>query len=278
MLTNTTNLKGFAIRAEDGDLGTVEELYFDDETWAIRYLTVDTGGWLTGRDVLISPISVVHADWQGRRLDVSLTKKQVENSPDINAHRPVSRQQEAEFFGYYGYPAYWGGPYMWGPAFYPAGLTYVPVGATEPVSPDKPWPDKTSPDKTGKESEDSHLRSTEAVKGYHIEATDGEIGHVAGFLVDDEAWAIRYLEVATHNWWPGKKVLLSPAWIERVSWADSRVYAALSREDIKSAPEYFEPVRITREYEDRLHLHYGRPPYWLHDEEHTTAELLLSKR
>jgi len=261
MLTNTTNLKGFAIRAEDGELGTVEEFYFDDETWAIRYLTVDTGGWLGGREVLISPISVVKADWQGRRLDVALTKKQVENSPDIDTHKPVSRQQEAEFFGYYGYPSYWSGPYMWGPAFYPAGLAYAPLGSTEPIA-----------DKTWKESADSHLRSTDAVMGYHMAAIDGEIGHVAGFLVDDEAWAIRYLEVATHNWWPGKKVLVSPAWIERVSWADSKVYAALSRDDIKTAPEYFEAVKITREYEIRLHLHYGQPPYWLRDADRRTAE------
>src|ERR1700683_2509595 len=107
MLTNSTNLKGFTIRARDGELGTVDQFYFDDETWAIRYLTVETGGWLGGRQVLISPISVVHTDWQHKRLDVALTKKQVERSPDIDAHEPVSRQHEAAFFGYYGYPYYW---------------------------------------------------------------------------------------------------------------------------------------------------------------------------
>ena len=127
MLTNARNLKGFAIRATDGEIGTVDQFYFDDETWAIRYLMVETGGWLGGRRVLISPISVVRADWQAKRLDVSLTKKQVENSPDIDTHKPVSRQHEAAYLGYYGYPNYWGGPYMWGPAFYPAGLAN-PVG------------------------------------------------------------------------------------------------------------------------------------------------------
>src|ERR1022692_2922237 len=115
MLTNATHLKGLVIRATDGELGTVDQLYFDDETWAIRYLTVNTGGWLGGRQVLISPISVVKADWQAKRLDVALTKKQVENSPDIDAQRPVSRQYEAEYFGYYGYPYYWDGPNLWGP-------------------------------------------------------------------------------------------------------------------------------------------------------------------
>jgi len=122
MLTNTAQLKGVTIRTTDGEMGTVEQFYFDDETWAIRYLTVETGGWLGGRQVLISPFSVVQADWQARRLDVALTKKQVQNSPDIDTHLPVSRQHEAAYLGYYGYPYYWGGPYLWGPAFYPAGL------------------------------------------------------------------------------------------------------------------------------------------------------------
>ena len=122
MLRNTADLKGFAIQATDGELGTVDQFYFDDETWAIRYFMVETGGWLGGRRVLISPISVVHADWQAKRLDVALTKKQVEHSPNVNTHQPVSRQHEAEYYGYYGYPYYWDGPYLWGPAFYPAGL------------------------------------------------------------------------------------------------------------------------------------------------------------
>jgi hypothetical protein len=257
MLTNATFLKGLVIHATDGELGTVDEFYFYDETWVIRYLTVETGGWLTGRQVLISPISVIHADWQAKRLDVALTKKQVENSPNIDTHQPVSRRLEAEYCGYYGYPYYWDGPYMWGPAFYPTGLMLPPTTSAEAMA-----------ERVRKESTDSHLRSTEAVTGYHVEATDGAIGHVDGFVIDDEAWAIRYIEVATRNWLPGKKVLISPAWIERVSWADSKVYAGLSREAIQSAPEYLLSRPLTREYEDRLHTYYGRPPYWRHEPEH----------
>jgi hypothetical protein len=259
MLTNK-RLNDFTIRATDGELGTVEDLYFDDETWAIRYLIVDTGKWLSGRRVLISPMSVVHTDWDAEQLDVALTKKQVENSPEINTHRPVSRQHEAAYLGYYGYPYYWGGPYLWGSAFYPAGLAGSTYGSAEAVA-----------ERARGESPDSHLRSTEAITGYRIEASDGEIGHVDGFVVDDEAWAIRYIEVATRNWLPGKKVLVSPAWIKRVSWADSTVHTALSREAIKEGPEYIESRPITREYENRLHLHYGQPPYWLHQAEHKSA-------
>ena len=260
MLTNATHLKGLTIRATDGELGTVDQFYFDDETWAIRYLTVETGGWLGGKLVLISPFSVINADWEARRLDVALTKKQVADSPDIDTHQPVSRQHEAAYLGYYGYPYYWGGPYMWGPAFCPAGLTSPGGFYAEAMA-----------DRIQSESPDSHLRTSDAVTGYNIEATDGEIGHVDGFVVDDEAWAIRYIEVATRNWWPGKKVLVSPSWIERVSWTDSKVYTGLSREAIKNGPEYSESTPITREYENRLYCHYGRPPYWVHDAAHSTS-------
>jgi uncharacterized protein YrrD len=252
MLTNTARLKGFGIQATDGELGTVDQLYFDDKTWVIRYLVVETGGWLGGRQVLISPISIVDTDWQGRRVNVALTKDQVEHSPNIDTHQPVSRQHEAEYYGYYGYPYYWDGPYLWGAASYPAGVELAAELSREALA-----------EKVAKELTDSHLRSTSEVTGYNIEAADGEIGHVDGFIFDDEAWAIRYIEVATRNWWPGKKVLASPEWIERVSWIDSKVHVGLTRDAIQEAPEYLESEPITREYENRLHLHYGRPPYWL---------------
>ena len=260
MLRNAKELHGFTIRATDGELGILDQLYFDDETWAVRYLIVETGDWLVGRPVMISPISVVHTDWGTKRLDVALTKKQVANSPDTNAHQTVSRQHEAANNQYYGYHSYWGGPYLWGPAYYPAGLT-IPTPASEEAMEDC---------KQG-ESADSHLRSTEAITGYRIEAADGEIGHVDGFVVDDEAWAIRYIEVATRNWWPGKKVLVSPGWIDRMNWSDSRLYSGLSREAIQNAPEYVESVPVTREYENLLYTHYGRPPYWLHEAEHESS-------
>ena len=260
MLTNAAYLRDMVIRATDGDIGTVNEFYFDDEAWVIRYLTVGTGGWLGDRQVLISPISIVHADWQAWRLEVALTKLQVKNSPGIDTHQPVSRQHEAAYLDYYGYSYYWIGPNMWGPVLYPSGL---PI----PASIIKEAPSGRSRGA----SQDSHLRSNEAVTGYHIEARDGEIGHVEGFVMDDETWAIRYVEVATKNWWPGKKVLVSPSWIQRVSWADSKVYLGLSRDVVKNAPAYMESGSITREYEDQLHRHYGQPPYWLHEAEQQSS-------
>jgi hypothetical protein len=259
MLTNHTKLKGLVIRATDGEIGTVDQLYFDDQTWAIRYLTVNAGTWLNGRSVLISPHSILQVDWTSGRIDVSLTRKQIENAPDIDTQRPVSRQREAEYSGYYGYPYYWDGPYLWGATYSPGGL--VPIE----VSP------SMIAERAREQSADSHLRATQAVAGYGIEATDGDIGHVESFLVDDETWSIRYLEVDTKNWWPGKKVLISPAWVERVSWEESRVFVAVTREAIKTCPEYLDAEPITREYENKIYFHYGRPPYWIAEEAKSPA-------
>jgi len=245
MFTNNQDLKGIAIHGTDGEIGKVVQLYFDDQIWAIRYLTVETGNWLNDRQVMISPLSILRTDVKAKRIDVSLTRKQVEKSPNIDTNRPVSRQHESEYFGYYGYPCYWGGP-------------------SELVR---------------EESKSSHLRSTDAVTGYHIDASDGEIGHVDKFIVDDEGWAIRYLDVATKNWWPGKKVLLSPAWVERVSWEESKVFVAVTREAIKTCPEYDDSAPITREYENKLYFHYGRPPYWIEEvKDESASAFALSSR
>ena len=253
MLRNVARLKGFEIRASDGEFGTLEQLYFDDENWAIRYLVVNSGIWLNGRLVLVSPIALRQAEWESRRLDVALTKRQIENSPAIDTHKPVSRQHEAVYMGYYGYPYYWGGPNLWGLASYPAGLSVQREAVTEA---------EASQARAGKESADSHLRSTDEVTGYHIEASDGEIGHVEDFIFDDETWAIRYLEVNTRNWFPGKKVLLSPQWINNVSWPESKVYVNHTRETIQNGPEWNDTIPVTREYEYRLHEYYARSPYW----------------
>lgn len=260
MLMNTSQLKGQTVRALDGELGTIEQFYFDDDSWAIRYFVVNTGSWLAGRHVLISPFSVTHTDWQARRLDVALTKEQVENSPGIDTQRPVSRQHEAENLGYYSYPYYWDGPNLWGAGFSPVSSPLLGATAREAIA-----------DGVRRASTDSHLRSSAEVTGYSMESTNGEIGHLDGFIVDDETWAIRYIEVATRNWWPGKKVLVSPAWIELVNWETSKVVIGLSREDIRSGPEYLESVPVNRDYENQLYFHYGLPPYWLNEAEHQTS-------
>ena len=245
MLYNVKTLTGYKLYSLDGEIGHVKDFYFDDRHWTIRYLVAETGNWLTGRQVLISPYDLAGALRLEQDISVDLTKKQIEASPSLDSDQPVSRQFEDDYYGYYGWPMYYSGSCAWG--YYP----YVmrDRGQRRELTPrEKSW--------------DPNLRSTHAVSGYHLEATDGGVGHVADFLLDDETWAIRYLVVDTQNWWPGKKVLISPRWIEGVSWSGSKVFVKLSREAIKQAPEYIPDTLLDRDYEDRLYRHYGRKTYW----------------
>ena len=246
MLVKAKTLQGYKLDSLDGEIGKVKEFYFDDRHWAIRYLILETGGWLTGRQVLISPYALVAVNKEEQNIAIDLTKKQIEDSPALYSDKPVSREFEEEYYGYFGLPPYWGGPYMWGSS------PYIMRGAAN----------RKEPYRTEK-ALDPHLRSTHDVRGHHVHAADGGIGHVDDFIIDDEIWAIRYLIIDTKNWWPGKKVLVSPRWIERISWSESKLFTNLSRESIKQAPEYSEDALLTRDYETGLHRHYDRPGYWL---------------
>ena len=246
MLIKAKTLKGYTLDSLDGEIGKVKEFYFDDQHWAVRYLVADTGNWLTGRQVLISPYALAAANTEEEHVTIDLTKKQIENSPALDSDMPVSRQFEEAYNGYYGMPMYWEGPYMWGASPY---IVRDRKMWRELARGEKPW--------------DPHLRSTHEVSGYAIQAVDGEIGHVEDFIIDDDNWTIRYLVVATRNWWPGKKVLVSPSWIERISWDESKVFTNLSRQTIMESPEYTEESLLTRDYEIALHHHYDRKGYWI---------------
>ncbi len=260
MLQSANDLKGFAITATDGAIGDVEQLYFDDEHWTVRYLIVNTGTWLAARQVLISPISVTKVDRAINQIFVNLTMDQVKNSPDIDTDKPVSRQRETAFMNYYGYPFYWAGPYAWGSAAYPAAIPTPPAQTRQMIKAAE------AAQREAEATADEHLRSAREVTGYHLQAADGEVGHIEDFIIEDRSWAIRYLVVDTRNWLPGKKVLISPEWIERVSWSESKVFVDLPQEAIRNSPEYDRSSLFSRNYERRLHEHYGRRGYW--DDEH----------
>ena len=259
MLRSTHDLEDCAIRATDGDLGRVKDFYFDDQHWAIRYFVVGTGTWLSGREVLISPISVGHPNWTDKVLPVSITKEQVENSPNIDTEKPVSRQHEISFLGYYGYPYYWGGGGLWGAGAYPNLLI---TGAVPP------------PGVAPRQDDDPHLRSGNAVMRYRVEATDGDIGHVHSLLVDERTWAIRYIVVDTSNWWFGHQVLIAPQWIHAVRWSDARVSIDLTRQAVKDAPPYDIAARLNREQEESIYQHYERPGYWAEGAKHDAISRL----
>jgi hypothetical protein len=253
MLCNATTLDGSTIKGTDGEIGHVEDVYFDDEAWAIRYLVVDTGSWLTSRKVLISPHSVTQPPGTSRIIDVSLTRERVKNSPEIDTHRPVSRQHEREYLGYYGYPTYWGG-----------GLGPLSAYPMMPLAVPPDYAERHETHEAEAKPEDAHLRSIRHVSGYHVQASDESIGHVDGFVFECESWAIRYLIVDTRNWWPGgRKVLVATRWIDRIDWNERKIHTTLTRKAVKASPEYQESVALDRQYETRLHDAYGLGGYWI---------------
>jgi len=266
MLRSVKHLENFTIGATDGNIGKVKDFYFDDEAWVIRYLVVETGTWLGGRAVLVSPYAIGEPDLASNVLPVSVTKDQMKNCPDIDTHKPVSRQYEKSYLGYYGYPYYWGGVGPWGESAYPGSmLTGMGTGAYPGYLGYLRSPSADT------SNEDPHLRSCAAVKGYHVHAKDGEIGHVDGFIVDDSTWSIRYLIVNTSNWWVGNQVLISPAWFDSVSWTELSVTTHLDRQAIKDAPPYNGEVALARDDEVSLYAHYGRSAYWLNHRERAVA-------
>lgn len=265
MLRRFEDLRGFNLRATDGDVGQITDLYFGDDDWQVCYIIVDTGSWLLGRKVLISP-HVAHPPlWEERVLPVDLTKEQVENSPDIDLEQPVSRQHQIALHSYYGWPAYWAGGAMLGPTGvmpmdYPATGAGLAAEQTYIVDDETPVEGDLS---AAHADEDPHLRSAKEVTGYHIQATDGEIGHVDDFFVSETEWNIQYVMVDTRNWLPGRKVLILPDSIREIDWEGSQVFVDHTRDEIKESPEFDPRGSLDRTYETSFHDYYGRPYYWL---------------
>ena len=235
MLRNASAIKGYAIAATDGRLGTVSDFLFDDASWLVRWLVVDTGKWLSGRKVLLPPSVLGHIDPNGNEFAVSLTMQQVKDSPDIDTERPVSRQIETNIYDFYGWSPYWGGTGFLMGGYGGSGYG---GGAIAPLP--SPGSMRRAEDIAAAQQsdDDPHLRSVEAVTGYHIHASDGEIGYVEDFLLQDTDWSIHNLVVDTTNWWPGKKVLIAPWSIQEIDWTDNLVNLKIDREKVKNSPAY----------------------------------------
>ncbi len=262
MLRTIADIKECTVGATDGDIGSIEDVYFDDKSWTVRYLVVDTGAWLPGRKVLISPHSIRKQGHDDQRILVQLTQEQVRNSPDMDTAQPISRQAEIAYSQYYGYQPYWEGPYRWGAGPFPLTGSEVTAGLPAPAPPRSAVEAEVAARvQHDRERADDHLRSALAVTDYYIHASDGEIGHVEELIVDDADWAMRYFIVDTRNWLPGKRVLVAPEWIDHISFDDSTVFVAMRREAIESAPEY-DPKTLERGYERQLYAHYAKPGYW----------------
>lgn len=253
MLRNASSITGYAIMASDGHLGTVSDFLFDDQSWLVRWLVVETGSWLSGRKVLLPAFALGHLDSERREFSVRLTMQQVKDSPNIDTERPVSRQMETGIYDYYGWSPYWSpgllmGGYGYGYGYGGGAMTPLPSLGSSRREEDILAAQRSD--------DDLHLRSTQAVTGYHIHAKDGEIGHVDDFLFEEADWSIHYLVVDTRNWWAGKRILVSPRSVLDIDWTDNLVNLNVDRQNVKDAPEYDASVAVDRAYEKRFHTYY----------------------
>jgi hypothetical protein len=250
VLRSFNQIRGYVIHASGGEIGSLHDLYFDDQSTLIRYVVVDTGNWLPGRRVLLAPAVVGGIDAEREEVITGLTRQQVEDSPDVVTDRPVSRQDEVALHTYYGWDPYWVVP--------PVAGTLAPYWGTG-IPPAPEITDGRLAEEAMRERArgDPHLHSAHEVTGYHVAATDGEIGHVEDFMIDDLDWAIHLLGIDTRNWLPGRKVVISPAWLRAVDWPNRRIEVDLDRDQIKASPEYDPAITVDESYLEQLDAHYG---------------------
>ena len=242
MLLSLKDLSGYLIDVKEGEIGKIDQFYFDDENWTVRYVVVETGPWFGRTKVLVSPHCVEKIDFLNHRVIIQLTRDQLLKSPDIDTEKPISRQMEMRYLDHYRWPYYWTGSGTWGTA-------------------------AILDDNLGKmpENEDEnhyHLRATKEVLGYHVESTDAEFGRVDDFIIDESCWGIRYLEIHLRKLFAAKTVLISREWVESVSWKQRTVRVSVSQDEIKTSPEYKTGAPLARDYEELLHRHYSRERYW----------------
>lgn len=252
MLWSVERLRGFQLRATDGDIGSVSDAFLDDVVWTVRYFVVKTGGWLSGRKVLLAPAVFARPDPHARLVPVSLTVDKIRNSPDVDTDKPVHRQHEAMINAYYGWPPYWSTPVMLGGAL-ASGFAGHSSGTDKS---DLEWAERQI------EEGDPHLRSAHQVRGYTVESGDDVLGEVDDVLIDDDGWTVRYLVVDTGGWLTGRKVLLSPQWVQDIRWDDQLVRVNIGRDVIEGSPVYNPDAPVDRAYEEVLHNYYDRQPYW----------------
>jgi hypothetical protein len=242
LLKNINNLNGHNVYATDGAIGKVDDFYFEDVAWTVRYMVVDIGSWLSGRKVLIPPIALEKPAWDQKAFPISFTREQVERSPEIDLpHEPISRKYERELYAHYEWPMYW------------------EYGNVDDEA------------KALEEGGESHLRSVNEVTGYRVNAVEGQIGSLLDFIVDTEEWIIRYLVSSTRyiiehprDLLQGKKVLIPPDWT-KVSWAESEIQVDLPIQIVKDGPEYDPDTPLNRDFEEIIYDYYRRPKYWTKD-------------
>lgn len=230
MLRSILSLRNFSIKATDGEIGKVKDFYFDDQTWKLRYLVVETGNWLLGRKVLISTAALHAPEWDSHTFPVDLTKDQVKHSPDIDTERPVTMEQEADLNNHYLWP--WDG----------AGVGFLTTGMVGGVvAPDIPFEERISREMHKSDPKDvsaRHLRSFRHLDDFRVRTADDDIGELHDFLLDDKDWNIPYMVIEAGNWYSGDKLLAPTKFVDRVEWASRAIAYLKPVSSMKNTPVF----------------------------------------
>lgn len=250
MLVSLKDLKGFSIQAKDGEIGTVNDFYFDDRNWTVRYLVDKTGFWLFGRQVLISPAAVREINTDQMIFQVNLSREQVEKSPKIDNEKLLTQDVEKKLLSYYRWPSWPGGSNTLNDTgFSQTNMPYPLSFINRDIVQDP-------------EQREAGLKSSESVLGYHISTNNGDLGSVDDLIVSGKTWEIRYLLIDARKGQKSKKVLIAPEWIDWISWKKQRVSVSMDREKIQGCPNFDLTMPIAREYEELLYNHYECKKYW----------------
>jgi uncharacterized protein YrrD len=248
MLKFASALKGHALKASDGEIGAIADFLFDDRTWAVRWLVVDTGPWLSTTKVLLHPAALGKADSGQSHLPVALTRAQVQGSPGLAEHEPVSMQMERHLYDYYG----------WEPASLESAFGANPIASKYSAPPLFVFA-PVSETAASLQDCDPHLRSADAIAGYHVVGSDGAIGKVTDLLIDEAGWSLPYLVVDAGHWWADKHVLISRHAVTEISWAEREIHVEINRAQVKASPAWTALGDVDANYEKDLHDHYDWP-------------------
>jgi len=245
MVRRASELFGYTVRATDGEVGQLDDLYLDEKSWGVQFLAVETGPWLLGRRVLVRPPEAEQPLTEERVIPVAASVEDVKGSPPVDLAKPVSEQERAQLLEYWGWPS---------------GLAESPVVQRLPVDEAHVARQQHRADR---ERVRSGLRSVREMIGYGIRARDDvEFGRVEDFCLTTEDWVIRYLMIDTRAWRAGRRVLVAPSWLEEVNWREQVLVVGLTEQQIESSPAFDPAKPITREYESGLYRHYSQQGYW----------------
>lgn len=216
MLQDSKRITGRIIQASDGDVGQVTDFLFDDTSWSLRYLVVETGPWLNGRRILLAPESFErNAFYISDPLPTKLTREQIGNSPLFDNHQKISRDYEENYYDHHGWSGYWNRS---NPEDTAISAMVSPAQMRE-IAPDRP-----------------HLHSVNSISGFHLHAKDGNIGKVSSVSIETRKWKVAEIVVETGHWYSGKQILILTETIERISYDNSAIYVDLSLDDIRTTP------------------------------------------